>query len=164
MSIYNQFLQISGIGIVKANQLINMGIKSIDELILEVEKNPQILSPAQKIGLRYYQDISLKIPRRETQRHLRKISKEIKDLKSNLMIKVVGSYRRGEMESSDIDIILTTKKNKKINSLSHILDKVIDKLKKIEYLIADISHGTKKYMGIAKISKRSPARRIDLLL
>ena len=163
MSIYNQLLQINGVGIVKASELVDMGIRSIEDLQIAVQKNPEILTSAQKIGLKYHQDISLKIPKRETQRHLRKISKTIKEI-NGLMVKVVGSYRRGATESSDIDILVTTKRHTNRNVLSHILEKVVDKLTSIGYLVADISSGAKKYMGICKISKRAPARRIDILV
>jgi len=165
MELYNQLLGITNIGVVKAKELIEVyKIQSLDDLESRVKDTPSILTDSQRLGLQYYRDIALKIPRKEAGYHLKKISKLVKEVKSNLLVKLVGSYRRGAEESSDLDIILTTNKKLPDHKMEGILKKVVGHLKDAGYLVGDISVGSKKYMGIAKLSKRYPARRIDILL
>lgn len=161
ISVYEELLKIYGIGISKAEELINIyNIKSIEQLKNEVDKNPDILNETQKGGLKYYYDIQLKIPKVEIDKHLKKIKNLIKGIDTDLIIKGVGSYRRQKSEVGDIDILMTTKESKK----SKTFGKVIEKLKESNYLVADFAKGKKKYMGICKLNKKTPFRRIDILI
>lgn len=51
--------EVWGIGPSKANELYNMGIKTIEELRLRTD----LLNKNQKIGIKYYDDFQMKIPR-----------------------------------------------------------------------------------------------------
>jgi DNA polymerase/3'-5' exonuclease PolX len=163
---YDEILKIHGIGVTKAKELVDKyGIKTIEELKRELEKNPSILNEKQKIGLEYYIDTQKRIPRKEITKHLRKISnitKAIKD-KDKINIKIVGSYRRGLEDSGDIDILMKID-TKDINERNKIYKEFIDKLRDEKYLVADLGVGIKKYMGISKVTKKGIARRIDILL
>jgi DNA polymerase/3'-5' exonuclease PolX len=160
LKIYDELLQIHGIGIVKAEELVNMyGITTVEKLKEEIKKKDYILNDVQKTGLKFYDDIKLKIPRNEMDRHNKKIKSLTKDLDKDMEIKMVGSYRRGAKESGDIDLILTTSNEKR----EKILKKVVDILKENNYLIADLGRGKKKYMGICQLNKKTPFRRIDIL-
>lgn len=160
ISLYDEFLKIHGVGLKKAKELVDVyKIKTIDELKKLLLTNSKILNNQQKIGLKYYDDTQHKIPRSEIKRHLTYLNKIIKQIYPKIIIKMVGSYRRGLPESGDIDIIISSKKN---NS-EIILDNIIDKLKP-KYLLEDLSKGKRKYMGICQLNKRSRARRIDILM
>lgn len=161
LKIYEELLKIHGIGVSKAEELINIyNIKSIDELKKEIEKNPNILNEKQKNGLKYYYDIQLRIPSEEIDKHFKKIKQILKNIDKDLIIKCVGSYRRKQKDSGDIDLLMTTTNKKKYKTL----DKAINKLKEHEYLIVDFAKGKKKYMGICKLNKKTPFRRIDILM
>lgn len=170
IEIYNQLLQIHGIGIVKAKSLIeDYNINSITDLTELINKKPDILTNQQKIGLKYHFDIQEKIPRTEIEKHLKKISKIVKTIDPEIVIKMVGSYRRGYDESSDIDIIIKIPSIYKTSKSSKILHKIISimktkKPKSIPYIVDDLSLGSKKYMGICQLNKKSKARRIDILI
>lgn len=161
LKIYEELLKIHGIGISKAEELINIyNIRSIEQLKKDIEKNPNILNEKQKNGLKYYYDIQLRISNEEIDKHIKKIKQILKNIDKDLIIKGVGSYRRKQKDSGDIDLLMTTTEDKKIKTL----EKVIDKLKDNNYLIADFARGKKKYMGICKLNKKTPFRRIDILM
>lgn len=161
IGIYEELLKIHGIGVSKAEELIKIhNIKTIEELKIKMQKNPNILNDKQKNGLKYYEDIQLRIPREEIDKHLKKIKNITKGIDDDLIIKGVGSYRRQEIDSGDIDLLITTTESKKIKTL----EKFIDKLKEYEYLVADFAKGKKKYMGICQLNEKMPYRRIDILM
>jgi DNA polymerase/3'-5' exonuclease PolX len=164
IKVYDLFLKIHGIGVVKAKELVKLGIDSIESLREELEKNPSLLNETQRIGLKYYLDIQMRIPRKEMEKHARKISKLTCDIDPDLELKLVGSYRRGAADSGDIDVLVTIKRKTDAPKRQEILKKIIQVLKENDYLLADLATGSKKYMGISRLNKKTPARRIDILM
>jgi len=167
LELYDELLKIHGIGIVKAEELVNQyNIKSINDLQESLKQNPELLNDKQKIGLTYYLDTQLKIPREEMDKHAIKIRKLTKDIDPDLEIKIVGSYRRNAKESGDIDVLVTV--NRETDAILHskLIEKIIDSLKKgkTPYILAELASGKKKFMGICKLKKDSTARRIDILI
>jgi len=151
------FMGIHGIGPKNAAELVKSGFKSIEDL-----KNcPNIeehLNNVQMIGLKYYEDLQLRIPREEIEKHeknLKKIYKLCNFPKDTVHFTIAGSYRRGKVDSGDIDILFTSKNKKKY-------DDFIDKLKEMNYLVEDLARGPKKYNGICKYGN-NPCRRIDIM-
>lgn len=163
---YQEFLKINGIGISKAHELVDVhGLQTIDELQRALVKNPELLTVKQKISLEYYNDTLQKIPRKEMEKHGRKLAKLIKDVSKNVSVKVVGSYRRGLDESGDIDVILCNNTNDNGNhDKNGPFTNIIKYLKQKNYLVADLGFGSKKYLGICKLNKQAVARRIDILI
>lgn len=162
---YDELLKIHGIGINTAKELIELhNIKSISDLNERIKTNPDLLNDKQKIGLQYYNDIQLKIPRKEAEKHLRKLSKLIKTIDKSIDVKIVGSYRRGEEYSGDIDLILMINKNSSLEKKIKIFENAIQLLKDKKYLVADLASGRRKYSGICKLNKKAIARRIDILV
>ena len=92
------FEKIWGVGPQTARRWYSMGITSVDEIKNISEKDPLFLTDQQKIGLKYYNDLQKKIPRKEITHFKQFLSKKFK-------IEVAGSYRMGKKESSDIDLI-----------------------------------------------------------
>lgn len=161
IKIYDELTKIHGIGIVKAEELIKKyNIKSIDDLL----KRQDLLTEKQKIALYYYKDLSLKIPRNEMVKHERKIKKIIKQESEIVLVNVVGSYRRGSVESGDIDVIISPKKHIDTDDRNKLFKNIIKKLKDVGYLISDFGSGNKKYLGICKLNDDANARRIDILM
>jgi DNA polymerase/3'-5' exonuclease PolX len=98
--IYEALLKIYGVGPAKAKGLMAEGIKTLEDL----KKREDLLTTAQKIGLKYYDDFTLRIPREEMQKHEKMI---LGSLDVAFKGQVVGSYRRGAADSGDIDVLLT---------------------------------------------------------
>jgi len=151
------FMGIHGIGPKNAAELVKAGFKSIEDL----RNCPNIedhLNNVQMIGLEYYEDLQLRIPREEIvyhERYLKQVHKLCDIPKGTVHFTIAGSYRRGKVDSGDIDILFTSKNKKKY-------DEFIDKLRENNYLVEDLARGTKKYNGICRYGK-NPCRRIDIM-
>lgn len=156
------FQEIYGIGPVKAKELVEEhGITTIDELI---RKQARVLGPAQRKGLQYYQEFQKRIPRSEMDLHkevleclLKEAIKRTPDSKGS-RVEIAGSYRRGMMDSGDIDVIVSNPQDDIWLFLN-----LVEILKERGYLIHVFSKGSKKILGVAQLDPSLPARRIDLL-
>jgi len=161
----NLFTHIHGIGPKKAQELVDLGITTIDELRYRcIGKNDKLvkLNDIQKIGLKYYEDICKRILRPEIDDFyvlFNIIFDEYAPPGSKFDI--VGSYRRGLADSGDIDIILTNENND-----STVLNIILDVLVSEGIIIEFLSRGKIKSMVIANLksdNSDNPARRIDFL-
>jgi DNA ligase (NAD+) len=151
--------QVYGIGPKKARQLIENGITSIEHL----RERPEYLNDVQKIGLKYYEHILEKIPRNEIMDYENIFSKIMNDLpdgnhnNQTCKFEIVGSYRRGKMESGDIDVIITHSTNKMYNQL-------INTLIEHNIILHVLSRGESKCLTLSRIPNRpGKVRRIDFL-
>jgi len=146
---------IYGIGPKKAKQLVKENnISSIEQL----RKSTHLLNDIQKVGLQYYDEIKLRIPRKEIEMYKKKIGDIIKKEYPKLKFDIVGSYRRGASDSGDIDIILTSKPENKDDFV-----KFMDKLIHEKILIEILSRGPTKSLTIARLSPKHKARRLDFM-
>ncbi|KAF8214937.1 hypothetical protein K438DRAFT_1659786 [Mycena galopus ATCC 62051] len=94
--------QISGIGPVKARQLVAAGCRTVEQLRTTPEYL-DMLSNVQRIGVTYVHHIEARVSRREAET----VAQCIRDaLSSKYEIIIGGSYRRGAPNSSDIDLII----------------------------------------------------------
>jgi len=103
----NIFTNVYGIGPKKARDLVNAGIKNIEELR---ERQDELLNDTQKVGLQHYEDLLLRIPRDEIVQFENLFKNEfakISNKYSGANFEIVGSYRRGAKTSGDIDVIVT---------------------------------------------------------
>ena len=150
------FTNVYGIGPKKAKELVTKhGIKTIKELR---NKQDDVLNDVQKKGLAYYEDILKRIPREEIVEYETKMLElfnKVKNEKSTLNI--VGSYRRGKLDSGDIDIIICDE-----NDDNTVFNDFLDLMIKEKLLIEVLSRGNIKSLGISKLGNR-PARRVDFM-
>jgi DNA polymerase beta len=161
LELYDDLLKIHGIGVVKAKELVDYGISSIEELI---EKQEELLNDVQKIGLKYFKEIDQRIPREEMEIHDNFLKVQIAKLRLGIKFEIVGSYRRKLNNSGDIDILICPKKEISNSDRSIILSKIIKHLTKINYIEAELANGNKKFMGVCRLNTNSIARRIDMLI
>ena len=143
--------EIYGVGPKKAKELVSQGIKTVDEL----RSRQDLLNAVQKKGLEYYEDILKRIPRKEIDlydKHLKVVQRTFPESK----YEIVGSYRREQSSSGDIDVILTSKS---ANTFDGFLDKLIENKMIVEVL----SRGKHKCLVIAKIPESDTYRRVDFL-
>lgn len=152
-SLQKQLGKIYGIGPAKINELIGK-IKSFEELH---ERQDELLNDKQKIGLKYYNDMELRIPMSEGKKHYKIIDRIFKETYDNIEFELVGSYRRKNKDLGDIDILI--KNNDKLS-----LKKLVLKLCESGYIIETLASGKSKFMGLCKLSPELPARRIDILI
>jgi len=144
-----ELLQIYGVGPKKARELIeNHNITSIEDLRNKVKDDCKLLTYSQEIGLKYYEDFLERIPREEIYKHEKVLS--LKKEKGE----IVGSFRRKEKSSGDIDVML----NMDVDEFNSYINKLIDK----NYLKFILARGDKKLLGVCSI-KNGKNRRIDLI-
>lgn len=149
----NVFLDIWGIGEVKAKKLLDIGFRTIEDL----RKNTSFLTNQQIIGLKYYEDLLKKIPR-QTITVLQAIIRYILDKhygKNTYKLTIAGSYRRGKNMSGDVDILFCSD----IISFEDLIRILIN-----YEIISDIlCMKTEKFMGVGKCPRENtPFFRIDI--
>ena len=150
------FTNIYGVGPKKADELVKKhNITSIEELR---KKQDEVLNNIQRIGLKYYEDILERIPRNEIEKYDCKFMKIFKQESTtiNTYYEIVGSYRRGAINSGDIDVIVTSDD-------PSIFQRVLDSLISNKIIIEVLSRGDTKSLVIAKLTPSSKARRVDFM-
>ena len=152
---------IYGVGPIKANDLVNNDkVTSIDDLKSKLKEDNTLLNDKQKIGLKYYEDLLKRIPRKEMVKHDDFITKFIESVDENneLIYQIVGSYRREEKNSGDIDVLCTTK-----NKNTKLFNNIIKQLEKNKYITETLAKGEKKFMGLCKLPRHKTQRRLDMI-
>ena len=151
-------MNIHGIGPTKAKSLIEEhGIKTIEQL----ELNQTLLNDKQKIGLKYWKDFQLRIPRAEIDKHYELLAQIINSIDKDFEFQITGSYRRLEPTSGDIDILITHKNDPE--NVEELFKSVVDRLKKDKYITDVFAEGGKKCLAVCKLKRHKTFRRIDLL-
>lgn len=157
----NEFLQIYGVGPVKAKALASSGIKTISDLRKAVKEDPKLLNEKQKVGLSFYEDLLERIPRTEVKEHQAVMKKR---LPSKLHMDVVGSFRREKEDSGDIDVLVGYDGNVTDAEAQKLFKTFVKDLQSSGYIVEVLANGPKKCMAITKVGDSSKARRLDLLL
>ena len=127
--------------------------------LLKDTKYLKELNYNQIVGLKYYKDIQERIPRKEIEQFEKVITIILKKY-PNIIFKICGSYRRGNLDSGDIDILISNKESDKSCILSFV--KILIEL---DILVDHLTiNGENKYMGLGKIpnEKYKVYRRIDI--
>ena len=152
------FQGIYGVGPKKAEQLIDAGYTTIAELRAAAAANPKLFNKNQHIGLRYYEDLQLRIPRDEMDAHATLLMANRPPALEGI---IVGSYRRGAANSGDIDMLIRTMEPAE-DAAAHLRDYVAI-LTVRGYIKEVLAHGDHKCLAISQLPG-APARRLDLLV
>jgi DNA polymerase beta len=180
---------IYGIGPVKARELVEMGLRTLTDLRVELHMRPDLLHEKQKAGLFYYEDLVERIPREEMREHERflvgtlpaygerfptplshqagSVSKREGYGDVCVSITIVGSYRRGAETSGDVDVLLRVPSAWTAAESKEYLSQFVKTLEENGYMEYVLALGEKKCMGIARLpahGKDYKARRVDFLI
>ena len=158
-----ELTSVHGIGIKQANDFYTQGIRSITDL----KKIKDTLPSTIQKGLKYYDDIQIKIPREEITELFKILEEELYQIldKSILKTEVVGSYRRGKKFCGDMDVIITRIDSGKICGILHAL---IERLTLRKIIIDTLTMSDKNdinceiFMGICQLNEKTLYRRIDI--
>jgi NAD-dependent DNA ligase/DNA polymerase/3'-5' exonuclease PolX len=163
--------QIYGIGAVKAADLVKMGITNLDQLRA---RQAELLNDNQRTGLKYYDDILARIPRSEIEQYYdvfagafttatgtsiaATANAATATASTDSRFEIVGSFRRGALDSGDIDVIITSKNDV-------VFKAFIDILIKEGIILPDgvLSRGKTKCLVVARLPGNPIARRVDFL-
>lgn len=145
---------ILGIGEKTAKKFREMGYNSASELInayekgeIKVEKNR--LTNMMEIGIKYYKDLHERIPRYQ----IDSFNDYIKRTFPDITYEICGSYRRGQPDSGDIDMIILSKKDTDFEGF-------IYKLTKANIVVDTIRHGEQTFGGIVQLEGKY--RQLDI--
>jgi hypothetical protein len=132
------------------------------------------------VGIKYFNDMSLKIPRSEIQKAESILKKLAYHMNKELLVMICGSYRRGRDKSGDVDCLiahpLIKTKLDLDNSPVSLLANFVTLLINSNFIVDQLDMGTKKFMGFCNIMQfikdkdnstqtiKSVARRIDIRL
>jgi DNA polymerase beta len=149
------FLKIHGVGKQHAKKLFSAGFKTIDDL-RKCESIKDYLNDTQMKGLKYYEDMQVRIPYEEIQKHEMYLKDTLHRVDPRAELTIAGSYRRKRPDSGDIDLLLKA-------SNKNTYEKFVDVLTGEGYLTCMLARGPKKYMGMGKIDMSPCHRRIDIM-
>jgi DNA polymerase/3'-5' exonuclease PolX len=129
------------------------------------------LNSHQLLGIKYFHDMSQKIPREEVQKGERILKAAAKHMNKDIVLTLCGSYRRGRAKSGDVDCLITHPDIKTMEDLEtnpvNVLAKFVELLTNLDFLVDHLTDfGRSKYMGFCIIKqagkKTNTARRIDI--
>lgn len=156
------FTGVYGAGKSQALSWIAQGHRSLDDL-----KTRAKLTTNQRIGLEHYDDFAQRIPREEVEQHAAFVQQVLLDADPEFEVIIGGSYRRGQKDSGDIDLLITKDASKEqIRKL--VLEVVVPKLFKLGFLKAGLATGSSKdesskFHGASALPGSRVWRRLDLL-
>ena len=158
---------VHGIGRKVAEKLYTQGVRSIGDLS-SLPKGS--LTRAQEIGLKYWEDFQVRIPRAEVMEILKIVKNEILNVFGEVVAEAAGSFRRGAADCGDVDIIICSgSKHHTIffEEEQHKLWQVVENLSNQGFIVDKLNLHDKAYttfMGVCRISEKHLNRRIDLKL
>lgn len=167
--IIDQLSSVWGISVKSATHMYeNQGIKSITEL--RQSQDSLGLTKHTKVYLEHYKDLSQRIPRNEITHHINAIQNwwedynKQRDAKSvDLIMKAVGSYRRGEPTSGDIDLVIHIRNTKDrlllVNPIG-FFHHYLSHIQKYILHVFQLSENTIK--ALVRLSPKTLVRRLDI--
>jgi DNA polymerase/3'-5' exonuclease PolX len=144
---FREFLKsIHGIGPKRADDFVEKGYRKLEDVVYNEKLTPEI-----RKGIYWHEHIAQKIPREEID-YLRGLITEAWKNIGDLRWEIVGSYRRGLPQSSDIDILVMSESSTIEDLVSRLGGLIVDTLKMTPEL----------YNGMIQISPAHWAHRIDI--
>jgi apurinic endonuclease APN1 len=154
------FQNIWGIGVEFARSIVKKKIYTISSLKKAIKNNKIKLNDQQLIGLKYYNELKLKIPREEIKLFTKYFKKILNNKSNDFDIYNAGSYRAKVKECGDIDLIISYNKDKiTLDKVNEIIYELLNK----EHIIIDIlSNGYKKSIYIINNPISKKIRKMDV--
>lgn len=166
------FTRVYGIGKTKAERFVQAGFLTLEQL------REASLEKAQRIGLEHIDDIECLIPRSESEQWREILLQVFAAVDPRLGAELLGSFRRGDYFSSDLDWVLfhpdvvelriprkdDPDKRDPHPQAKELMQSVVDELRK-RNLLADelLAHGPVAIKGHVRLpTAGAKARRIDL--
>ena len=104
LAVLKLFYEIWGVADTTAREFYNKGWRELDDII---EYGWDSLTRVQQIGVKYYDEFQLKIPRAEVEAISSTILEHANAIHKGFRMVIVGGYRRGKLESGDVDVVLS---------------------------------------------------------
>lgn len=156
--------KIYGIGPVMGRNLIrDYHLVSFPDFLVKVKKGDIKLNYSQKMGLKYYVDLSKRIPRNEVKEIGLTIEKLLKTKPNPIPIKefvIAGSYAMEKPDSKDVDIIISINETKNEIENKNLIPLILNKLG--NKVIAVLEEGKMETIILFQNEKEDWVRHIDI--
>ena len=158
-----EFLGVYGARLTQASKWVAQGYQSLRDL---QDKAP--LTKNQRIGVERYHDFAQRIPRKEVEAHGAIVRQAVQEVDSDMQVIIGGSYRRGALNSGDIDLLITKPDASLEQIRVVIMETVVPQLYQTGFLQVGLAtsrqgHDGSKWHGACLLPGGSLWRRIDLL-
>ncbi|EIW73236.1 hypothetical protein TREMEDRAFT_25387, partial [Tremella mesenterica DSM 1558] len=101
------FNRVHAIGNIYAKTFAKNGARTFEDLINSTgDEYGKKVSKAQKLALKYHHEMEIMIPRQEVDKFDMLIKDALNKADPTIKYEIMGSYRRGEETSSDIDMVV----------------------------------------------------------
>lgn len=165
LNVIRLFTGVFGIAGTTAEKLYTQGYRSLEDL----RKNKHVLTQNQQIGLEFYEELQQPIPRPEVHMIVGRVKRAARKLFSRAELSVIacGSFRRGNKECGDVDILFCKRSDQPFEDELHRIVEALHQVGLLTHDLVDLSprrgkHHNLSYMGICQVSADRPHRRIDL--
>ena len=157
------FMGVYGAGKQEAQRWVVQGHRTLEDLQKRAD-----LTPNQKVGVEHYDDFQQRIPRAEVEQHAAVVQKALRSVDKGLELIIGGSYRRGSLDSGDIDLLIMKKDAGKEHLHTLMTKSVIPLLTNQGFLkVALASNHSRndgsRWHGASGLPGSSVWRRLDLL-
>ncbi|KAG0252468.1 hypothetical protein DFQ27_008065 [Actinomortierella ambigua] len=171
LQVDNLFRNIYGVGAAQAELWFKQGLRTLDDV-----RQLSNLTQNQQVGLKYYEDLLKRIPRKEVEEIGEVVKKVALELHPDIECEVTGSYRRGAADCGDVDMVISRPGvdlgSETFPIMNHILERLEEKGFLTDHLSLpvwsdDMQNQYKhfKYMGICKLPGTDRTHHhIDLLV
>ncbi|RFU80876.1 dna polymerase beta [Trichoderma arundinaceum] len=153
LAVMNMFYNIWGVADATARQFYKRGWRDLDDI---VEHGWNSLTRVQQIGVKYYDEFQLKIPRAETEAIANVVLTHARRIDPGFQMVIVGSYRRGKPVSGDVDVVLSHPDEAQTLD---VIVKILSSLEKSSFVTHTLSVWTRNSeRGQAPLPWRGPNR------
>ncbi|KAI0834192.1 Nucleotidyltransferase [Hypoxylon sp. FL0890] len=137
MSVLQLFYNIWGVAATTAKEFYRRRWRDLDDII---EYGWDSLNRVQQIGVKYYDELQLKITRREVEEIGQTILTHANKLRKGFQMVIVGGYRRGKAESGDVDVVISHPDT--AATFNFVMD-IVNSLEKENYVTHTLTLSTK---------------------
>ncbi|KAG0238541.1 hypothetical protein BGW42_004303 [Actinomortierella wolfii] len=153
----NLFRNIYGVGAAQAELWYKQGLRTLDDV-----RQLSNLTQNQQVGLKHYEDLLKRIPRKEVEEIGEVVKKVALELHPDIECEVTGSYRRGAADCGDVDMVISRPGVDLGSETFPIMNHIIERLEEMGFLTDHLSlpvwtddmqnqYKHFKYMGICKL-------------
>ncbi|KAM0438910.1 hypothetical protein ACHAPT_001671 [Fusarium lateritium] len=128
VSVLKLFYNIWGVGDTTAREFYRKGWRDLNDL---VELGWDSLSRSQQIGIKFYDELLLKIPRDEVGSIGTAILKHARKIDPGFEMVITGGYRRGKQQCGDVDVILSHRDE---NKTLRVVEKLVMSLENAHFI------------------------------
>lgn len=130
------FYDIWGVAETTARDFYNRGWRDLDDI---VEYGWETLTRVQQIGVKYYDEFKVRIPRAEVEGIASIILDHANRVREGFEMVIVGGYRRGKAASGDVDVILSHRDE---SATQNLVGRLVVLLERAGYITHTLSLST----------------------